>query len=175
MSSCDEDAGTLPQEERTTPRRSQRTRNRIVHTPSSLSPNSDDDDVVPSSQPAAQSFDDSDEVPSSLPPVLPPYTDVLEGEQPRDKEQSSSSSEEEYANVEVCSSDEDDVPLAHIKKNNQATKKTSSKTSKKKSSDSVRLFVAYSVLLTRVDVLYILSLMMPFRGHEVSDTLLKRS
>ena len=153
MSSSDEDAGTLPQEERTTPRRSQRTRNRIVHPSSSRSPNSGDNDVVPSSQPTAQSSDDSDEVPSSLPPVLPPYTDDLEGEQPRDKEQSYSSSEEEYANVEAYSSDEDDVPLASIKKKNQATKKTSPKNSKKKSSDTVRLNVAYSVFENCVDVL----------------------
>ena len=123
-----------------------------MHPSSSRSPNSDDNDVFPSSQPAAQSSDGSDEVPSSLPPVLPPYTDVLEGEQPIDKEQSSSSSEEEYANVEVCSSDEDDVPLASIKKKNQATKKVSQKI-KETNSDTVRLNVAYSVFQNRVDVL----------------------
>jgi hypothetical protein len=57
--------------------------------------------------------------------VLPSYTDDQEGEQPEDKDLSSSSEEEEYATADAYSSDEDDVPLASIKKNNQATRKTS--------------------------------------------------
>jgi hypothetical protein len=103
------------------------------------SPNSHDDEVVPSSQPVDQSPDDSEEVPSSLPPVLPPYIDDQEGDaQPRDKDLSSSSEEDEYATADAYSSDEDDVPLASIKKNNKATRKASSKKAKKTNAETVR-------------------------------------
>ncbi len=139
MSSSNEDAGTLPQEERPTPRRSQRTRNRNLQSSAVLSPNSHDDEVVQSTQPVAQSPDDSEEVPSSLPPVLPSYTDDQEGEQPEDKDLSSSSGEEEYATADAYTSDEDDIPLASIKKKNQETRKTSSKKAKQKNTDTVRL------------------------------------
>lgn len=141
MSSSEEDAGTLPQEERPTPRRSQRTRNLNLNFSAVQSPNShEDDEVVPSSQPVAQSPDDSEEVPSSLPPVLPSYTDDQEGgEKHGNKNLSSSSDEDEYATAEADSSDEDDVPLASIKKTNQATRKASSKKAKKTNTDTVRL------------------------------------
>ena len=118
-----------------------------------LSPNSHDDEVVPSSQPIAQSPDDSEEVPSSLPPVLPSYTDDQEGEQPEDKDLSSSSEEEEYATADAYSSDEDDVPLASIKKNNQATRKMSSQKAKKTNTDTVRLNVTQSAFQNHADVL----------------------
>ena len=147
MSSSDEDAGTLPQEEQTTPFHSQRTRNHVVHPSASWTPNSDNDDVVPPSQLVVHSPDDSKEVPSSLPQVLPSYTDDLEGEQPRDREKSSSSDDDEYATAEASSSNEDDIPLASIKKNNQATKNTSSKKSKKKNTDTVRLHEVYSKII----------------------------
>ena len=128
MSSSDEDAGTLPQEERPTPRRSQRTRNRNFHSSAVQSPNSHD-----------ESPDDSEEVPSSLPPVLPSYTDDQEGdEQPGDKNLSSSSEDDEYATAEAYSSDEDDVPLASIKKNKQVKRKASSKKAKKSNTEVVR-------------------------------------
>ena len=132
MSSSDEDAGTLPQEERPTPRRSQRTRNRNFHSSAVQSPNSHDDAVVPSSQPVAPSPDGSVEVPSSLPPFLPSYTDDLDGAQHGDKEQGSSSEDDDYATADAYSLDEDDIPLASMKKNNQAGKKASSKKAKKK-------------------------------------------
>ena len=139
MSSSDEDAGTLPQEERPTPRRSQRTRNRNFHSSAVQSPNSHGDAVVPSSQPVAPSPDDSVEVPSSLPPFLPSYTDDQEGdEQPGDKNLSSSSEDDEYATAEAYSSDEDDVPLASIKKKNQVKRKASSKNAKKSNTEVVR-------------------------------------
>ena len=74
-----------------------------MHPSASWTPNSDDDDIVPPSQIVAHSPDDSEEVPSSLPPVLPYETDDLEGEQPRDREQSSSYDDDEYATAEAWS------------------------------------------------------------------------
>ena len=147
MPSSDEDAGTFPQEDRTTPRHSQQTRNRVVHPSASRTPNSDDNGIVPPSQLIAHSPDDSEEVPSSLPPVLSSHTHDLEGEQPRDREQSSSSDDDEYATAEASSSDEDDIPLASIKKNNQATKNTLSNKSTKKNTDTVRLHEVYSKII----------------------------
>ena len=65
MASSDEGAGTLPPEERPTPRRSQRNRVHVANL--EIAQSSSDDEVVPSSQGGMRSYDgDNEEVPPSL-------------------------------------------------------------------------------------------------------------
>ncbi len=65
------EAATLPIEEHTTPRRSQRNRSGVANLALSQSSSKVDEEVVPSTLGDRSPHDDDDEVPSSLPPVRP--------------------------------------------------------------------------------------------------------
>ena len=110
MASSDEGAGTLPLEERPTPRRSQRNRHRVANL--EIAQSSSDDEVVPSTLPGPgmHSFDgDNEEVPPSLPRHRYRTSDSDENQNKDDN----SDVDEEFIASEHFSSD-DNIPLASI-------------------------------------------------------------
>ena len=141
MASSDEGAGTLPLEERPTPRRSQRNRVRVANL--EIAQSSSDDEVVPSSLHGMHSFDgDNEEVPPSLPRHR--YRTSDSGWDENQNKDDNSDVDEEFVPAECFSSDDDsDIPLASINAKKQSQKKSPLiNSSKKNSNKSVSISVA---------------------------------
>ena len=142
MASSDEGAGTLPIEERPTPRRSQRNRHRVANL--EIAQSSSDDEVVPSTLPGpGHSFDgDNAEVPPSLPHRR--YRTSDSGCDEKQNKDDNSDVDEEFIAAERFSSDDDsDIPLASINAKKQSQKKSSLiNSSKKNTNKSVSISVA---------------------------------
>ena len=137
--SSDDEPGTLPIEERTTPRRSQRVRGGVAVAPSRSS-SDDDEEVVPSTLADKSPHNDDDEVPSSVPPGQPVRSrgtsDLVRYED--DCNQSDSDDDdEEYATAEAVLSDEDNIPISSIRDANKPRQKAASTQNQKKSTTSV--------------------------------------
>ena len=140
-SSSVNEAATLPIEERTTPRRSQRNRSGVANLALSQSSSEVDEEVVPSTLGDVSPHDDDDEVPSSLPPARPTRNRVnLDSDRYEDdrNQGDSDDDDEAYATAEAFSSDEDDIPISSIRGKNKTRQKATSKHNQKKSNQSVR-------------------------------------
>ena len=134
------EAATLPIEERTTPRRSQRNRSGVANLASSQSSSELDEEVVPSILGDRSPHDDDDEVPSSLPPVRATRTSVnldLDRHEEDRNPGDSDDDDETYATAEAFSSEDDDIPISSIQGKNKPRQKASSKHNQKKSNMSV--------------------------------------
>ncbi len=131
MASSDEGAGTLPLEERPTPRRSQRNRHRVANL--EIAQSSSDDEVVPSTLPGPgmHSFDgDNEEVPPSLPHHR--YRTSDSGWDENQNKDDNSDVDEEFVATEHSSSDDDsDTPLASINAKNSPKEVTTNQLFKK--------------------------------------------
>ena len=143
MASSDEEAGTLPLEERPTPRRSQRNRYRVANR--EIAQSSSDDEVVPSTLPGPgmHSFDgDNEEVPPSLHHHR--YRTSDSGWDENQNKDDNSDVDEEFVPAERFSSDDDsDIPLASINAKKQSQKQSPLiNSSKKNTNKSVSISVA---------------------------------
>ena len=166
MASSDEGAGTLPLEERPTPRRSQRNRVRVANL--EIAQSSSDDEVVPSSQGGMRSYDgDNEEVPPSLPRHRYRTSDSDENQNKDDN----SDVDEEFIASEHFSSD-DEIPLASINAKKQPQKKSpSTNSSKKITNNSVSIVAQLFFFFLPVCLTHSLHC----RYKEASDTVPKSS